>query len=81
MCMRTNIVIDDELLREALEYSHARTKRGLIEEALHTYIRIKAVEKKRENYVRRLTDIRERLAGVRLRQSPAELLREDRDRR
>ncbi len=81
MCMRTNIVIDDALLSEAMEYSHSRTKRGLIEEALHTFVRVKVAEKKQENYVRRLNDIRDRLVGLKLRRSPAELLREDRDRR
>ena len=81
MCMRTNIVIDDELMREAMELSHARTKRGLVEEALHTFIRVKSLEKKRQGYIRRLTDVRERLAGIKLRESPADLLRQDRDRR
>ncbi len=36
--MRTNIVIDDELLREAFECSEARTKRELVERALREFV-------------------------------------------
>jgi len=39
--MRTNIVIDDELLEEAFSVSKARTKKDLIHEALEEYIRLK----------------------------------------
>jgi len=48
VCMRTNTVIDDALLSEAMEHSHSRTKRGLIEEVLHTFIRVKVAEKNRK---------------------------------
>jgi Arc/MetJ family transcription regulator len=36
--MRTNIDIDDELMREALRSSGARTKRAVVEEALRLLI-------------------------------------------
>ncbi len=36
--MRTNIVIDERLLREAFKYSSAKTKKGLIQEALKEFI-------------------------------------------
>ncbi len=39
--MRTNIVIDDELLNEAFSVSNARTKKDLVHEALIEYIRLK----------------------------------------
>ena len=39
--MRTNIVIDDELLIEAFSVSNARTKKDLIHEALKEFIRLK----------------------------------------
>ncbi len=39
--MRTNIVIDDELLNEAFSVSNARTKKDLIHEALKEFIRLK----------------------------------------
>ena len=37
--MRTNIVIDDELLKEAMQLSGARTKKELIALALREYVR------------------------------------------
>ena len=39
--MRTNIVIDDELLNEAFSVSNAKTKKDLIHEALKEFIRLK----------------------------------------
>ena len=38
--MRTNIVIDDDLLEEAFSVSDARTKKDLIHEALRAFIRL-----------------------------------------
>ncbi len=37
--MRTNIDIDDRLMRQALRISGARTKRAVVEEALRLLIR------------------------------------------
>mgnify|MGYP003565413047 CR=1 FL=1 len=39
--MRTNIVIDDELLNEAFSVSNAKTKKDLMHEALQEFIRLK----------------------------------------
>ena len=39
--MRTNIVIDDELLNEAFSVSNARTKKDLVHEALRLLVKIK----------------------------------------
>jgi Arc/MetJ family transcription regulator len=38
--MRTNIVLDDELVDEAFRYSDATTKKDLIHEALRELIRL-----------------------------------------
>ncbi len=38
--MRTNIVIDDALLRQAMRASGLKTKRAAIEEALRLYVQI-----------------------------------------
>jgi len=35
--MRTNITLDDELVKEAFKYSLAKTKKELIHEALREY--------------------------------------------
>jgi Arc/MetJ family transcription regulator len=40
--MRTNIEIDDELMKDALEASGLPTKRAAVEEALRLLIRISA---------------------------------------
>ncbi len=36
--MRTNIVIDDKLIKEAFKYSSAKTKKDLIREALKRFV-------------------------------------------
>ncbi|MDT8377195.1 MAG: type II toxin-antitoxin system VapB family antitoxin [Mariprofundaceae bacterium] len=36
--MRTNIVLDDDLLAEAFEYSNARSKRELVHQALKEFV-------------------------------------------
>ncbi len=36
--MRTNIVLDDDLVKTAFKYSKARTKKDLIDEALKTFV-------------------------------------------
>jgi Arc/MetJ family transcription regulator len=40
--MRTNVVIDDQLMALALESTGLKTKRAVIEEALRTLVRLKA---------------------------------------
>lgn len=39
--MRTNIVLDDELVQEAMRLTGIRTKRALVQEALRTLIEVK----------------------------------------
>ncbi|MGH8272673.1 MAG: type II toxin-antitoxin system VapB family antitoxin [Gammaproteobacteria bacterium] len=36
--MRTNIVLDDELVEKAMEYSHVKTKREAVNLALREYV-------------------------------------------
>lgn len=45
--MRTNVVIDDELMAEALDSTGLRTKKAVIEEALRTLVRLKKQEQVR----------------------------------
>ncbi len=42
--MRTNIVIDDELMAEALRATGLKTKREVVEQGLKTLVRLKAQE-------------------------------------
>jgi Arc/MetJ family transcription regulator len=46
--MRTNIVIDDKLMRDALRASGLKTKREAVEEALRTLVRLKRQEEIRK---------------------------------
>lgn len=46
--MRTNIVLDDELVTRAKELTGMATKRGVVEEALKTLIRLREQERVRE---------------------------------
>jgi len=78
--MRTNIELDDTLLREAMRLSRARTKKALVEEALRLYVSTKAAEKRTQSYRDRLQALEAKLATVRLRRSPSEILRDDRNR-
>ncbi|MBW2109312.1 MAG: type II toxin-antitoxin system VapB family antitoxin [Deltaproteobacteria bacterium] len=39
--MRTNVVIDDDLLNQAFSLSNARTKKDLIHEALKLFVTIR----------------------------------------
>ena len=38
MIMRTNIVLDDELVQEAFKYTAAKTKRELVQQALLEFV-------------------------------------------
>ena len=78
--MRTNIDLDDALLREARKYSDRTTKRALVEEALETFVRIKADARRREAYEKRLGRLQGDLSGLRLRRRPSDILHEDRSR-
>lgn len=42
--MRTNIVIDDKLMRDALRATGLKTKRAAVEQALKTLVRLKRQE-------------------------------------
>jgi Arc/MetJ family transcription regulator len=79
--MRTNLVLNDDLMREAMRYSKAGSKRALVEEALQTYVEVKSAERRKRNYRERLRELDVRLRDVQLRESPSDLLRADRDRR
>lgn len=42
--LKTNVVLDDELMEEAMRYTGLKTKRAVIEEALRTLVRLKSQE-------------------------------------
>ena len=77
--MRTNIVLDDELVREAMQYSTARTKRQLIHDALVVYIKQHADKERAELYEERYRQLITRLSEKPFSHSAHNLVREDRD--
>ena len=79
-CMRTNIVLNEELIREARQYSRAASKRALVDEALQTYIAVKTRERQAASYRQRVQQLDQKLAGLVLRDRPFDLLRADRER-
>jgi Arc/MetJ family transcription regulator len=42
--MRTNIVVDDNLMAEALQLSNIKTKKGVVETALKLLVQVKKQE-------------------------------------
>jgi Arc/MetJ family transcription regulator len=45
--MRTNVVIDDQLMAQAMKQTGLKTKKAVIEEALRTLVRVKSQEQVR----------------------------------
>lgn len=80
LCMRTNLHLNEELLREALELSGARSKKAVIEQALKVFIDSKSTENRRESYRRRVASIEEKTRHLRFPESVVALIRRDRER-
>lgn len=79
--MRTNIVLDDELIARAMQYSSERSKRAVVREALATYVAVKAEERRTMSYRDRLAGVRRRLADKPVRTPARDILRADRERK
>ncbi|HET9768763.1 MAG TPA: type II toxin-antitoxin system VapB family antitoxin [Thermoanaerobaculia bacterium] len=80
MCMRTNIVLDERLVAEAMRLSKAKTKKGLVEEALRTLVAVRSREEKARRYERGFQRLRKRLDGIGSGESAVDILRQDRER-
>jgi Arc/MetJ family transcription regulator len=78
--MRTNIVLDERLVAEAMRLSKAKTKKGLVEEALRTLVAVRSKEEQARRYERRLERLRKRLDGIGRGESAVDILRSDRER-
>ena len=48
--MRTNVVLDDKLVKQAQELTGIQTKKGVIDEGLRLLVKIRQQEKIRELY-------------------------------
>ena len=78
--MRTNIILNEELLREAQRYSSTKTRSALVEEALRILVEVRARERATENYASRLRQVQQKLQNRTFRDSAAEILKRDRSR-
>jgi Arc/MetJ family transcription regulator len=78
--MRTNIVLDDDLMAEAMRYGPARSKKAVVREALATYVTVKAEQQRIASYRERLAIVRRRVADLSLRKAAHDMVREDRER-
>ncbi|MBN1962147.1 MAG: type II toxin-antitoxin system VapB family antitoxin [Deltaproteobacteria bacterium] len=79
-CMRTNIVLNDDLISEALRLSQATSKSALVEEALRLFVEVRSEEQCRKTYKERLLKVQQAVANTRFRESSYEILRQDRER-
>ncbi len=77
--MRTRVVINGELLGEALRLYGGASNRTVVETALRMFVEVKSAPLRRLSYRDRLRQIAGRLEGLQLRESPSELLRAHRD--
>lgn len=46
--MRTNIVVDDDLMAEAIKLTNIKTKKGVVDQALKLLVQVKRQEKIRQ---------------------------------
>ncbi len=79
--MRTNIVLNDDLVQDAMRYSRSKSKSALVEEALKTFVEVRAAEERRASYVERLARVQQALSRKRFRASAGSIVRHDRDER
>lgn len=73
-------MLDETLVRQALKHSRSRTKKGLVEEALRSFIRQKETEQRVATYRDRVRTLEIRLGNTSLSESPRSVLRADRNR-
>ena len=79
-CMRTNIVLNDELVAEAMALAHVTSKTALVELALRTFVASRTAQQRRERYQQRLLTVRQEVGSRAYRQSSTDIVRRDRDR-
>ncbi len=79
--MRTNIVLDDDLVREAMEITGISTRKELIHRALQQLVRAERESLLREQYCQKVHELQRHTSGLKLRERPHELIRADRERR
>ena len=81
VCMRTNIVLDDELVREAFAVTGLRSKKDLVHRALQLLVQSEQESRRRARYDLSVSELRRKTAALTLRERPHDIIRADRDRR
>jgi Arc/MetJ family transcription regulator len=79
--MRTNIVLDEDLVREAIAVTGLRSKKEIVHKALQLLVQTEHEALRRARYDVQVTDLQRRTAGLVLRERPHDVIRADRDRR
>jgi Arc/MetJ family transcription regulator len=79
--MRTNIVLDDELVREAFAITGLHSKKDLVHRALEHLVETEHELRRRARYDQQVSKLQQKTAGLVLRERPHEVIRADRDRR
>ena len=80
LCMRTNIDLDEDLLRKARKYSSAKTKRALVEEALRKFIESNEYQRRLAAWNKSVDEIVKMTSNLRMDESAADIIRADRNR-
>lgn len=78
--MRTNVVLNDELVEEAMKLSTVKSKSALIEESLRFFVASRQAENRRAQYGRRVLELQQKLSRSSPRQSAHEIVERDRQR-
>lgn len=78
--MRTNIVLDDELVNEAMRASGIRTKKELVNHALRVLVEKENESLRRARYDLNVLEIQQRTSHLKMRESAHSLIRADRER-
>jgi Arc/MetJ family transcription regulator len=78
--MRTNIDLDEDLLRKARKYSSAKTKRALVEEALRKFIESNEYQRRLAAWNKSVDEIVKMTSNLRMDESAADIIRADRNR-
>lgn len=73
--MRTTIVLNDDLVREAQRYSRAKSKSALIEEALRVLVELRSGQERRRAYEEGVNAVQRALQSKRFRTSARQLVR------
>jgi Arc/MetJ family transcription regulator len=79
--MRTNIVLNDVLVKEAMRYCRAKSKSGLVDEALRTFVELRSKQERLSGYAERLRKVREAVGVKPFRESASDIVKHDRNRR